>query len=135
MKKEEKKEIKPEEPKETPIEESNENTPLANAPDNSENNSEKIDSRLLAKIEKLSAESEANSEIRTIYDERFTRLDEQIGEIREMMIDREKDIEELEVKAVKAADLVEEVQPQKILSEVKKNDLKIDSVRAKLETL
>lgn len=93
-----------------------------------------LDPRIVVRLEKLSAESEANKEIRSVFDERFARLDEQLGELKEMMLNREKEIEELEVVATKAADLVSDVQPQKLLSETKKIDIRVDALKAKIET-
>lgn len=88
----------------------------------------------MADIEKLKAQSEANNELRQLFSEKFSRIDEEIGELRNMMVDREKDIQALEVKATKATDLVNEVQPEKLMVETKKLEAKIESFKSKLES-
>ncbi|OVE74803.1 hypothetical protein BVX95_01020 [archaeon D22] len=90
--------------------------------------------KLVADVDRLKSSVEAESEIRQLNSERFMRVDEEIGELRNMIIDREKDLSNLEVKATKAADLVSEVQPEALMGEVRKFDLKIDSLKGKLES-
>lgn len=96
--------------------------------------SDNVSAKISVDVEKLKGQAEANSELRIVNDEKFSRIDEQIGELRSMIIDREKDLGILEVKATKAADLVAEVQPEVLFSEVKKTDIKIESVKGKLES-
>jgi hypothetical protein len=85
-------------------------------------------------IERLKAQSEANSDIRRLFDERFNRINEQIGELRSMMIERERQISDIDVKATKASDLVSAVQPEQLMSEVKREDVKVETNKAKLES-
>ncbi|MBR9677274.1 hypothetical protein GOV04_03970 [Candidatus Woesearchaeota archaeon] len=87
-----------------------------------------------ADVERLKAQSEANNELRTVYSEKFSRLSEQIGELRSTLIDREREIQDLEVKAIKASDLVSEVQPEHLMSEQKKMDAKLEALKAKIES-
>lgn len=89
--------------------------------------------QLSVKIEKLNASFEAFSEIRKSFSERFNRVSEQIGELRAMILDRDKTIQMIELKAIKAADLVETVQPEKIMTSVQKQEAKIDALKANLE--
>lgn len=89
---------------------------------------------LYADVDKLKAQTEANNELRQMFSEKFSRIDEEIGELRTMLIDRERDMQSLEIKATKAVDLVSEVQPEKLMIEVKRQDVKNESLRSKLET-
>jgi hypothetical protein len=92
------------------------------------------ENRVLAKVEKLGAQIEALGELRKINEERFSRLNEQIGEIRDNLFQKERDIKDIELKAVKAYDLVESVQPQQLGGMVQKEDAKIESLRAGVES-
>ena len=56
---------------------------------------EKEDRIAEAEIDKLKGQAEANSELRIVFDEKFQRLDEEIGSLREQLLDRERDIEKL----------------------------------------
>ncbi len=87
-----------------------------------------------ADIERLKAQIDAINEMRKSYSEKFTHIAEQIGELRNMLIEKEKDIRNIEVKAVHASDLVESVQPEKLLIEIKKEDVKIEAIKSKLES-
>ena len=86
-----------------------------------------------AKLEKLDAQLNALREVMQSQQERFERHTEEIGELRSMLADREKQIRELEAKAVKASELVAEVQPESLMAEQKKTEAKIEALRAKLE--
>ena len=88
-----------------------------------------------AEMEKLSAQITAVREVIQAQQERFERQSEEIGELRSMIAEKEKQMRDIEAKAVKAAELVEEVQPESLMTEQKKADAKIEAVRAKFENL
>src|SRR3989339_1811965 len=90
-------------------------------------------SQLAAEIEKIKASLEAFTEVRKSTSERFNRISEQIGELRAMILDRDKTIQEVELKSIKAYDLVETVQPEKIMTEVQKQEVRIEALKANLE--
>ncbi|HIG94023.1 MAG TPA: hypothetical protein HA283_05810 [Nanoarchaeota archaeon] len=90
-------------------------------------------SQLAAEIEKIKASLEAFTEVRKSTSERFNRISEQIGELRAMILDRDKTIQEVELKSIKAYDLVETVQPEKIMTEVQKQEARIEALKANLE--
>ena len=71
--------------------------------------------------------------IRQSFNERLSNLGEQIGELRAMILDRDRNIQEIELKAVKASDMVESVQPDKLMIEIQKIDAKFEALRANLE--
>jgi len=89
--------------------------------------------KLSTEIDKIKASVEGFAEIRKSFTERFTRISEQIGELRSMILERDKSIQEIELKAIKAYDLVEAVHPEKIMTEVQKQDAKAEALKANLE--
>lgn len=89
--------------------------------------------KLKTEIEKLKAGSEAFKEVRSSFSERFTRTSEQIGELRSMILERDRTIQEVELKAIKSADLVSSVQPEKLMTEVQKQEVRIEALKANLE--
>ena len=90
-------------------------------------------SQLSVQIEKLNASVESFGEVRKSFSERFSRISEQIGELRSMILERDKTIQQVELKAVKAHDLVDAVQPEKITTQLQKDDAKIEALKANLE--
>jgi len=88
---------------------------------------------LSVKVEKIGASVEAFAEVRKSFTERFNRIGEQIGELRAMILDRDKSIQEIELKAVKAHDLVATVQPEKMMTSIQKGNAKIEALKANLE--
>jgi len=89
--------------------------------------------QLSVQVEKMNASIEAFAEVRKGFNERFNRTSEQIGELRAMILDRDKSIQEVELKAVKAHDLVATVQPEKMMTSIQKSDAKIEALKANLE--
>lgn len=84
-------------------------------------------------LDRLKASVESFSEVRKSLTDRISGISEQIGELRAMILDRDRTIQEIELKAVKAADLVETVQPEKLMIEVQKEDAKFEALKANLE--
>jgi len=89
--------------------------------------------KLSTEVDKIKASVEGFAEIRKSFTERFSRISEQIGELRSMILERDKSIQEIELKAIKAYDLVEAVHPEKIMTEVQKQDAKSEALKANLE--
>jgi chromosome segregation ATPase len=84
-------------------------------------------------LTKINATLESFKEGRKSTAERFSLMNEQVGEIRGQLMDTNKTIGQIEVKATKAADLVESVQPDKMMISLQKTDGKIEGVKAALE--
>ena len=84
-------------------------------------------------LTKINATMESFKESRKSTSERFSLMNEQMGEIRGQLMDTNKTIGQIEVKATKAADLVESVQPDKMMISLQKTDGKIEGVKAALE--
>lgn len=89
--------------------------------------------RAAANVERLAAKVEALSELRKTDSERFSRISEQIGELRNLILDKEAEIRGIGERAEKAAEMVGELQPESILSEVKKSTTKYELLEAKIE--
>ena len=88
----------------------------------------------IADLEKLKAKFNTFYEINKASTERFTRVNEQIGELRTMLLERDKDGRMLEAKATQAIDLVESVHPDKLMVEVRKQDAKIEALKGNIES-
>ncbi len=95
----------------------------------------KKDYKLSAQVEKLKAKVDALGELRKADSERFSRISEQMGELRSMILEKEKSIEEINAKATKASDLVAELQPESISSELRKASIKYEGFDAKIEAI
>ncbi len=89
--------------------------------------------RISTDLDRLKASVESFGEVRKGLTERISGISEQIGELRAMILDRDRTIQEIELKAVKAADLVESVQPDKLMIELQKEDAKFEALKANLE--
>lgn len=89
--------------------------------------------RLSTEIDRIKASIESFGEVRKALNERIAAMNQQIGELRAMILDRDRTIQEIELKAVKAADLVESVQPDKLMIEMQKADAKFEALKANLE--
>ncbi len=89
--------------------------------------------KLSTEIDRLKASQEAFQEVRKSFTERFTRFSEQIGELRSMILDRDRTIQELELKSVKAIDLVESIKPDKFMMDLERQNVKIEALKANLE--
>ncbi len=84
-------------------------------------------------LEKIKASQEAFQEVRKTFMERFNRISEQIGELRAMILERDRGIQEIELKAIKASDLVKSVQPEKLMTQTQKQNAKLEALKANLE--
>lgn len=89
--------------------------------------------KLSTEVDRLKASQEAFQEVRKSFTERFTRLSEQIGELRSMILDRDRTIQTLELKSVKAIDLVESIKPDKFMMDLERQNVKIEAIKANLE--
>ena len=107
--------------------------PVAAPPEKSEQGDISL-AKLTADVEKLKAQFSTFYELQKTTSERFSRINEQIGELRSMMIERDKSGQHLEAKATQAIDLVKTVQPDKLMIELRKSDSKIEALRANLES-
>ena len=108
--------------------------PVAAPPEKTQESGDASLGRLTADVEKLKAQFTTFYEIQKTTTERFSMMNQQIGELRSMMIERDKSGQLLEAKATQAIDLVKTVQPDKLMIELRKCDSKIEALRANLES-
>ncbi len=94
--------------------------------------SAKID-RMQLEIESLKLQVTSLKELIKENNERFTRVNEQIGEIRTFGTEREKKIRDIELKSEKSVALVSEVHPETLMAELRKETAKMDALRAKID--
>jgi len=92
-----------------------------------------ISGNLEVELTKIKSQLEALNEIRKANAEQFTRTSEQIGELRGALMDSNKAISVIEVASTRAIDLVNSVQPDKLMVEVRKTDGKVEALRANIE--
>jgi len=90
--------------------------------------------KLDMEITRIKAQLESFNEIRKANSERFARISEQIGELRGMIMDTNKTMSKIEVSATKAIDLVESVQPEKLMIEIRKQEGKTEALKANIES-
>jgi len=86
-----------------------------------------------ANLTKIKSSLEALNEVRKANADQFTRTSEQIGELRGALMDTNKAVGAIEVASSRAIDLVNTVQPDKLMIEVRKMDGKIEALRANIE--
>ena len=92
------------------------------------------DSKLGVEVTKIKAQLEGLNEQRQAVNERFSRISEEMGEVRGMLMDTNKSVGNIEASATKAIDLVESVKPDQLMLEVRKQDSKIESLKAGIES-
>jgi hypothetical protein len=92
------------------------------------------DSKLAIEITKLKAQIEGFQEVRKANADRFQRVSEQMGELRGMIVDTNKMMSRVEVASTKAIDLVESVQPEKLMVQVRKQEGKTEALKANIES-
>ncbi len=85
-------------------------------------------------LTKVKGRLEGLDEVRKANSDRFSRISEQIGELRGMIVDTNKAMSKVEVSSTKAVDLVESVHPEKLMIEVRRQDGKVESLRAAIES-
>lgn len=93
---------------------------------------ETLDTNL--KLSKLSAQVESIMELRNSYNERFQQFSQQLGEIRMMALDTNRSVQLIQQTAAKATELIEQVQAEKILTEIAKQEQRLEILKANIET-
>jgi hypothetical protein len=84
-------------------------------------------------LQKIQARLESFNEIMKGFNERFSVLNQQIGEVRAMSIANEKNISRSEMESQKAVDIVKEVEPDKLRLDYQRIDMKTGSISEKIE--
>ena len=112
-----------------------EKTPELKEEDSEEESDDKsaVSGNVEVELTKIKSQLEALNEVRKANAEQFTRISEQIGELRGVLMDSNKSISIIEVASTKAIDMVNSVQPDKLMIEVRKTDGKTEALRANIE--
>ena len=87
-----------------------------------------------ADLDRVKMHIQALESMREPYNERFGRVNEQVGELRSLVINNEKELGQAKLSAMKASDLITAIHPEKLSTEFHKQEAKIESLRAKLES-
>jgi hypothetical protein len=101
--------------------------------DESEEEKPAVSGNVEAELTKIKSSLEALNEVRKANADQFTRTSEQIGELRGALMDTNKAVGAIEVASSRAIDMVNTVQPDKLMIEVRKMDGKIEALRANIE--
>jgi len=80
-------------------------------------------------VELLKVQIELIKQNKQVADERFSKFSEQLGEIRATVLDSERDAATIKVQAEKAIELISMVQPERLMTEVKKLEAKIEAAK------
>ena len=86
-----------------------------------------------SRVDKLNMELQSFNEMKKMYDQRFMQITEKIGELRSSLIEKEKKIDQLAAESERSSDVIKNLEPDKLLTEVKKEDAKIDAITSRLE--
>lgn len=84
-------------------------------------------------VERLRAKVDANNELIKSYSERISQLSQQIGEVRAISMNNEKDILNAFSKSAKAVDIVREVRPEQLRIDYQKSNMRVDELGEKIE--
>jgi len=103
------------------------------APPEAPVSSAKVVMKLQADVEKITAELEVFKQFRTMNEEKFHQLSEEIGELRSTLLEKEKKIGEFEAKTARVYDMVEAVQPEELMKNVQKLDARIETSDATIK--
>ncbi|MEE8167669.1 MAG: hypothetical protein V3T58_02210 [Candidatus Hydrothermarchaeales archaeon] len=90
---------------------------------------------ILLKLEKIDGKLEIVDRFRETTDERSSRLSEQIGELRTMLLERERTSRNMEMDFEKIKVLVKELDPMALVKESEKKEKKIIENKVKVEKL
>jgi chromosome segregation ATPase len=92
------------------------------------------DDSLRAELTKLKAQMESFGEIRKVYEEKFTHITETMGELRGTIMETNRDIQQIQISTSKAVQLVEAVHPEALMSQVRKQEVKSEVLKANIES-
>jgi chromosome segregation ATPase len=90
---------------------------------------------LLLKTEKLEGKIEAMADFRKAVEERLSSLNQEIGELRSSILERDKSLREIQEGFAKVREISEGIEPEKITGELAKKDEAIEKNQALIESL
>ncbi len=93
------------------------------------------EAEIILKIEKLAGKVELQKDMINKFNDRFSSISETVGDLRRMIIDKEKFFDKLSADFEKLKSEVEEVEPQKIAKNFKKFAVNFEKTNAELEKI
>ncbi len=84
-------------------------------------------------LEKIKTKLDVLIKVKEELNNRISFLSERIGELRSMLVDKEKELKELEANVQKYIQLVKELEPEEIIKKFKEFETKIEVINSKLE--
>ncbi|MFH1107236.1 MAG: hypothetical protein V1787_05045 [Candidatus Micrarchaeota archaeon] len=78
--------------------------------------------KVILELEKLKVKVDTVAEARNSLEERIGHIQESVGELRQMLFERDASIKEQEAKVSRFMDMVQELEPQKLMKELEKRD-------------
>ena len=88
---------------------------------------------IFTKLEKINAILESFEAFKRVNSDRFVQVSEQIGELRSNVLTNEREIKEIEQKSIMATDLVKQVQPEKLMTNLQREVARIDELKLRLD--
>ncbi|NMB66911.1 hypothetical protein GYA25_02530 [Candidatus Woesearchaeota archaeon] len=85
-------------------------------------------------IEKISAKLEIINSLINAFDERFSLINQQLGEVRAATVSNEKNLSLFDLDAKKVIEVVKELDPSKLSESYQKVNLKVETLSEKLES-
>jgi len=93
------------------------------------------EAEIILKIEKLAGKVELQKDMINKFNDRFSSISETVGDLRRMIIDKEKFFDKLSADFEKLKSEVEDVEPQKIAKNFKKFAVNFEKTNAELEKI
>ncbi len=90
---------------------------------------------LFLKLEKVESKFEVVMDIEKGMNERMSDLSERIGEVRSMILERERTIDEMNSEVAKIKDIVHEIEPKRYISDLERQRRDTLKISAKIEKL
>jgi predicted nucleic acid-binding Zn-ribbon protein len=91
--------------------------------------------RVVLKMEKIEGKLESLEEVRKVTDERFSRLSEEIGELRSSILEKDRAFDRVEAGSKRVEEIVEELEPARMRRDLEKKSEGILKNQARIEAI
>ena len=91
--------------------------------------------KLVMKLERLEERVNVMSDVDKAIQDRITKISEEIGELRSSLLERDRNIREMENKVKEFLEIFEEIKPENIKNDIEKKEEEISENKAKIEVL
>ncbi len=89
---------------------------------------------LQADMDKVKVELQVVNEMRKATSEQNAKIEEQIGELRGILSDKERELKEMQVNVAKSVELLGQIRPEKVIVELQRQNAKIEMVEARIKS-